>query len=270
MCHLTSLADILWMVHWPQMEPVCLDWTTLWVQMMPRYPSYWSGECITCLLVEGVMRLLPSLGHRALAAFSSVLCCQRQGPWLLPLEAVLPCPARCKTGGWRQGQRAQNMQILYPSLSQSLAGLRGKPLQTLVSCCPSQTLRRCYSYSFCLRGFFSSCEHHPWGAAWRVAGPIWALSFQPPLGAFHQTCKALSGPRGLQKWGYKAPAFPAWEPSKLAEEVMCTQVLITQGGKARHDCCVGCFELLEPVLVLGCVSCRLLFSAWKLHSPLKA
>lgn len=72
------------------------------------------------------MRLLPSLGHRALAAFS-VLCCQRQGPWLLPLEAVLPCPAGCKTGGWKHGQRAQNMQILYPSLSQSLAGLGGKP-----------------------------------------------------------------------------------------------------------------------------------------------
>ena len=51
---------------------------------------------------------------------------------------------------------------------------------------------------------------------------------------------------------------------------MCTQVLITQGGKARHDCCVGCFEFLEPVLILGCVSCHFLFSAWKLHSPLKA
>ena len=114
------------MVYWPQTEPVCLDWTTLWVQMMPQYSSYWSGECITCLLVEGVMTLLPSSGRRALAAFSSVLCCQRQGPWLLPLEAVLPCPAGHKTGGRRRGRRAQTMQILYSSLSQSLAGLRGK------------------------------------------------------------------------------------------------------------------------------------------------
>ena len=31
-----------------------------------------------------------------------------------------------------------------------------------------------------------------------------------------------------------------------------------------------CFEPLEPVLILGCVSRHLLCSAWKLHSPLKA
>jgi len=29
-------------------------------------------------------------------------------------------------------------------------------------------------------------------------------------------------------------------------------------------------EPLEPVLILGCVSRHLCFSAWKLHSPLKA
>ena len=167
---------LIWRVHHLSAGGRCND-------APPKFRSQGPG----CILISS---LLPTTGPMVAASWSSTALSSRPQDWRAeageegtdyadPLFLTEPEP------GWAQRETSSR---------------HWSPFHFRVSCCPSRTLRRSYSYSFCLIGFFSLCEHHPWVAAWRGAGPIWALSFQPPLGAFHQTCKA---PRRVLR-GYRS------------------------------------------------------------------
>ena len=175
---------LIWRVHHLSAGGRCND-------APPKFRSQGPG----CILISS---LLPTTGPMVAASWSSTALSSRPQDWRAeageegtdyadPLFLTEPEP------GWAQRETSSR---------------HWSPFHFRVSCCPSRTLRRSYSYSFCLIGFFSLCEHHPWVAAWRGAGPIWALSFHLLWEHSTRPARLPVGSLGVTEVSVQSPCLP--------------------------------------------------------------